>query len=207
MNRTDEMTNAVHLTEDQIDDALMGDLAAEAKSHLEGCTACAERLAEAEMPLASFKAVSTAWSERRSATLPAVVPQRAGLGSRLGARGRLAGWSAALSAGLAVAIAVPVMLHQSRGGAVESTHGSGQMVQAAPAEAVAQPEVAAVKISAKAASVRDAGADEQISQDNAMLQDVNRELNASTQSQAALGLLQAGNQPYNPLAKPLARDE
>jgi hypothetical protein len=201
------MTNAVHLTEDQIDDALMGDLAAEAKSHLQGCPACAERLAAAEMPLASFKAVSTAWSERRSATLPAVVPQRAGFGARLGTQGRMAGWSAALSAALAVAIAVPVMLHEGRGTVTEGTHGSGQMAQVAPPEAAGQPELASAKSFAKAASVRDARADEQISQDNAMLQDVNRELNASTQSQAALGLLQAGDQPYNPLAKPLARDE
>lgn len=195
------MTDALHLTEDQIDDALMGDLAAEAAAHLEGCTGCAERLAEAKMPLASFKAVSTAWSERRSATLPVVVPQRAGLG----ARGRLAGWSVALSAALAVVIGVPLMLHQDRGPAAEGPHGSGQMAQAVPAEAVGQP-TAAVASSTKA-GVREAVADEQISQDNAMLRDVNRELNASGQSPAALGLLQAGDQPYNPLAKPLARDE
>ncbi len=196
------MTNAVHLTEDQIDDALMGDLAVEAKAHLQGCAACAERLAAAEMPLASFKAVSTAWSERRSATLPAVVPQRAGLG----ARGRLAGWSVALSAALAVAIAVPVMLHEGHDAAVEGKHESSQVAQAVPTEAAGQPAVAvASSTNTKAENVR--VADEQISQDNAMLQDVNRELNASTQSPAALGLLQAGEQPYNPLAKPLARDE
>ncbi len=196
------MTEAIHLSEEQIDDALMGDLAAESAAHLEGCPACAERLAEAKMPLASFKAVSTAWSERRSATLPAVVPKRGGLG----ARGRLAGWSVALSAALAVAIAVPVMLHQGRGAAIEGTHGSGQMAQVEPAGAAGEP-AAAVASSAKAASAREAVADEQISQDNAMLQDVSRELNASGQSPATLGLLQAGDQPYNPLAKPLARDE
>ncbi len=195
------MTNAVHLTEDQLDDALIGDRAAEAREHLQGCTACAERLAAAKMPLASFKAVSTAWSERRSATMPAVVPQRA----RPGARGRLAGWSAVLSATLALAIALPVMLHQGRGPAVEGAHGSGQLTQAAQAEAPVQPD--AVAHSTQAASAPEAGADEQISQDNAMLRDVSRELNASSQSPTALGLLQAGDQPYNPLAKPLARDE
>ncbi len=200
------MTNPVHLTEDQIDDALMGDLAAEAKAHLQGCAACAERLNEAQMPLASFKAVSTAWSERRSATLPAVVPQRAGLGSRLGARSRLAGWSVALSAALAVAIAVPVMLHPGRGAADAGARGTGETAQAAPVKAAGEP-AAVVESSPRAASAREVVADEQISQDNAMLQDVNRELNASTQSQAAIGLLQAGGQPYNPLAKPLARDE
>lgn len=203
------MTEAVHLTEDQIDDALMGDLAAKAAAHLAGCSTCAERLAEARMPLASFKAVSTAWSERRSATLPAVVPQRAGLGSRLGsrlgARGRLAGWSAGLSGALALAIAVPVMLHPGRGPAAEGSHAGGQVAQVAPVGAAGQ--AAAVPSSPKTASAPEVVADEQISQDNAMLQDVSRELSASTQSPAALGLLQAGQQPYNPLAKPLARDE
>ncbi len=196
------MTEAVHLTEDQIDDALMGDLTAEAAAHLEGCSTCAERLAEAKMPLASFKAVSTAWSERRSATLPAVVPQRAGMG----ARGRLAGWSAGLSGALALAIAVPVMLHPGRGPAVEGSHAGGEVAQMAPDEAAGEAG-AAVTSSAKAGSAREAVADEQISQDNALLQDVNRELSASTRTPATLGLLQAGQQPYNPLAKPLARDE
>jgi hypothetical protein len=94
------------------------------------------------------------------------------------------------------------MLHPGRGAAVEGPHPGGQVAQVAPVEAAGQ--AGAVTSSA---SAREAVADEQISQDNAMLQDVNRELSASTQTPATLGLLQAGRQPYNPLAKPLARDE
>ena len=67
-----------HLTPDQIDDLLIGDLAATPAAHLAACTLCAERVAAARSPIASFQQVSTAWSERRSATLPIPLasPQR-----------------------------------------------------------------------------------------------------------------------------------
>jgi hypothetical protein len=67
-----------HLTADQIDDHLIGDLAPAPAAHLAACDLCAERVATAASPLADFHSVSTAWSERRSATLPIPVaaPQR-----------------------------------------------------------------------------------------------------------------------------------
>ncbi len=61
---------AGHLTDDQIDDQLIGDLAAAPAAHLAACSLCAERVATAASPLSDFQNVSTAWSERRSATLP-----------------------------------------------------------------------------------------------------------------------------------------
>jgi hypothetical protein len=65
---------ADHLTADQIDDHLIGDLAPAPAAHLAACDLCAERVAAAASPLADFHSVSTAWSERRSATLPMPVP-------------------------------------------------------------------------------------------------------------------------------------
>ena len=59
-----------HLTPDQVDDHLIGDLAPAPAAHLAACSLCAERVALARSPLSSFQQVSTAWSERRSATLP-----------------------------------------------------------------------------------------------------------------------------------------
>ena len=59
------MNTTMHLTEDQIDDVLMGDLAATTAAHLAACEACKLRVAEFEAPIASFKAVSLAWSERQ----------------------------------------------------------------------------------------------------------------------------------------------
>src|SRR5580698_6072043 len=60
----------VHLSEDQILNVLSGDVSTGVAAHLANCSICARRVAEFEAPIASFKAVTLAWSERRSATLP-----------------------------------------------------------------------------------------------------------------------------------------
>jgi hypothetical protein len=60
----------LHLSDDQIDDHLIGDLAAEPAAHLADCAHCIQRVATAAAPIASFESVTMAWSERRSATLP-----------------------------------------------------------------------------------------------------------------------------------------
>jgi len=67
-------TNDLHLTEDQLDDHLIGDLAAPAAAHLAACALCTARVAEAASPIASFQSVSLAWSERLSATAPIPSP-------------------------------------------------------------------------------------------------------------------------------------
>jgi hypothetical protein len=59
-----------HLSDSQIDDQLIGDLAAEPAAHLASCPVCIGRVAAAASPLDSFQSVTMAWSERRSATLP-----------------------------------------------------------------------------------------------------------------------------------------
>lgn len=63
-----------HLSETQIDDCIIGDLAPAAAAHLAACPLCAERAAAAADPFASFHTLSTTWSERLSAVLPAPVP-------------------------------------------------------------------------------------------------------------------------------------
>jgi hypothetical protein len=70
----DQITATDHLTPDQIDDHLIGDLAPAAAAHLAACALCADRVAAEASPIASFQQVSTAWSERRSATLPIPAP-------------------------------------------------------------------------------------------------------------------------------------
>lgn len=150
-----------HLTDDQIDDYLIGDLAADAAEHLEGCDPCLIRVAAAEAPLASFRAVSLAWSERRSATLPL----QASVDAQPSWARRLA-WGAAAVAAIAVGVALPA-----------ARHTSGQNVAvAAPAPAV-QVVAAATESS-----------DEQIAKDNQMLKAIDRELDASVESPAAFGL-------------------
>jgi len=178
------MNSTMHLTEDQIDDVLMGDVAAERAAHLAACEDCKLRVEEFETPIASFKAVSLAWSERRSATLPSklVMPVSS-------AWQRGAGWAAA--AVLLVGIGVPVARHETRGTQVVASKevslaGSGVAAQAAVATAVREsgPGVVA-PASGKSAA--------QIARDNQMLQTIDRELDASVQSPAdAFGLEATG---------------
>jgi hypothetical protein len=62
--------STLHLTEDQLDDHLIGDLAAPAAAHLAACQLCSARVAAVASPIASFQSVSLAWSERVSAAAP-----------------------------------------------------------------------------------------------------------------------------------------
>lgn len=98
-----------HLSESQLDDYLIGDLAAGPAAHLAACSLCTARVAAAEAPIAAFKTVSLAWSERRSATLPLTPqPRPARWGQRLA-------WATAMSAALLTGISIPVLRHGSHG--------------------------------------------------------------------------------------------
>ena len=173
------MNSTQHLTEDQIDDLLIGDLAAEPAAHLAGCDPCQERVAAAQAPIASFKAISLAWSERRSATMPVKLPQMESSGWQ-----RYATWAATATAVLVVALIVPMTRHESRPATVApATMAAAASVssQTTAAPVVAQPQsrtVAAVR------SVTQAPTEEQIARDNQMLQAINIELDASVQSPA-----------------------
>lgn len=62
--------NAVHLTDDQIDELLMGDGADDVRAHVTACAACRERVVEERSALALFRDASMAWGERRSTGMP-----------------------------------------------------------------------------------------------------------------------------------------
>ncbi len=64
----------MHLSETQIDDFIIGDLEPQAAAHLATCSLCTERLASASSSLSSFQTLTTTWSERLSASLPAPLP-------------------------------------------------------------------------------------------------------------------------------------
>ncbi|MES2392256.1 MAG: hypothetical protein V4555_11490 [Acidobacteriota bacterium] len=159
------MNSTMHLTDDQIDEYLMGDLSAEATAHLDACNPCLTRVAEVEQPLASFRAVSLAWSERRSATLPLqeFAPVRPRWTRRFV-------WGATAAAALVIGIVVPT-LH-----APAATETNVAVAAVAPAPVAPVVQVAHIS------------REEQIARDNQMLQAIDRELNASVESPAALGL-------------------
>ena len=183
------MSTTMHLTEDQMDDLLMGDLAAEPAAHLASCSTCKAQVEEFETSIASFKAVTLAWSERQSATLPSKLLQPVGSAWQRGAS-----WAAA-AAVLLVGIGVPLARHETRGAQVVATNGASRA------------EVAGAKQAggATATHVRESGpgapgvvavsgkSDAQIARDNQMLQAIDRELDASVQSPADdFGLAAAG---------------
>jgi hypothetical protein len=171
MNETMKIS-ATHLTQEELDSYLMGDLAAEPAAHLVGCEPCRAALAELEMPLASFRAVTLAWSERRSATMPLRDLQAAQSRAAAAWRQRFA-LSAGLAAVLAIGVAIPVLHYE-----------------ATPSDAARnQPSVqtAATTETASALS-EESPQQQQIARDNQMLRAIDQELNSSVESPAALGL-------------------
>jgi hypothetical protein len=164
-----------HLTAEQIDEALIGCLSGDAASHLRACGGCAERVDEARMPLASLKAISTAWSERRSATLPPISIETAARPLRLT-------WgAAAVTAMLGFVIAIPITQHRER--AVEATAVAPQM-----ASMSTPPMVTPVSVPEQGAVQTIIPEDEQITRDNQMLDVIDQELGAPAETSATLAM-------------------
>jgi len=171
-----------HLTPDQIDDLLIGDLAATPAAHLAACTLCAERVAAARSPIASFQQVSTAWSERRSATLPIPIP------SQRPSWQRHTAWATA-TLSMALGFAFINATHQF------SVLNTPQPAPAASAQLtpVQQPTIAPkapalTETASIAPPPRAAHSAAQVSADNQMLHNIDASLDPATDSPAALGL-------------------
>jgi hypothetical protein len=177
-----------HLTPAQIDDHLIGDLAPAPAAHLAACTLCAERVAAARSPIASFQQVSTAWSERRSATLPIPVPaQQAPVWQR-----HMAWATATLSMALGFAFINAThqfsILNTSQPAPIASTSAKSIPVQ----HPILTPKSHALTETASLApSPRPARFAAQVSADNHLLRAIDASLDPSTDSPAALGLMPA----------------
>jgi anti-sigma factor RsiW len=170
----------MHLTEDQIDELLMGSLPtdeiARMREHAAGCEACAAKLAEIEAPIASFKAVTLAWSERRSATMPVwPKPVRAGARWTVGLA-----WGALAAAALLAAV-IPVLRHEQNVRVQQAyRHAAGLPIAGQLSSAGATVTVTVTSANAQDAS---AGSEvpenpQEIASDNQMLAMVDEELNA-----------------------------
>jgi hypothetical protein len=159
----------VHLGQDQIDEALMGCLADAASGHLAACAVCQQRVTAVQQPIEDFKAVTLAWSERRSATLPTALPTR--LLESAGRQRRLA-WGMAVTALMAVMVAAPLELHYGRHA------GSNDSAELGATHAVGATGVVSGQQSTE----------EQIARDNQLLNEIDHELNSSSENPATLGL-------------------
>jgi hypothetical protein len=69
------MTNesSIHLTEEELNDLLIGESASASASHLAACPSCRAKVEEFQSGLEAFNQTALSWCEMRSVTLP--VPQ------------------------------------------------------------------------------------------------------------------------------------
>ena len=175
----------VHLSDDQILNTLSGDVSAGVAAHLANCSVCSRRVAEAEAPIASFKAMTLAWSERRSATLPLQPPAAPPL-----AWHRRAVMAATATAALLLGISVPLARHEAPSApavtvptAVAPSSTSEVATISTPALSAAMQHEAAEAPSA-VGETQAKPQDEQIARDNQMLQNIDRALDNSVESPA-----------------------
>jgi hypothetical protein len=170
----------MHLTEAQLDEAMIdpAGLESAAAAHLAACQDCTARLRDAHAPIAAFGSVSLAWSERRSATLPAQ-PAFARTAWRLPASA-----AAVCAAAMAIIVALPALHHREEATATAAASPTTQ----AQTASIAVPSLAATA-TAYTASDADASLSTdaaQVSRDNRMLRTIHQELEASADTPTAL---------------------
>jgi hypothetical protein len=182
-----------HLSDDQIDDHLIGDLAAAPAAHLAACSHCSSRVAEAAGPLTSFQNVTMAWSERRSATLPIPdLSQQRPLWQRHMA-------FATACFGFVIGIAVINTSHEVELKTAELQTAQPQSSrQVATERATTQTPV----LTETASAPREA----QITADNHMLKAIDKELSTSTDSPASLGIEPVSDRSSRPPATASVQD-
>jgi hypothetical protein len=91
-----------HLSEEALDDVLMGLGSRESEAHLVGCPECRARIEEFQGDVRFFNSASMAWSE----TKPLRFPQTERHGSGLRARVAFVSWAAVAVALLVMAVAI-----------------------------------------------------------------------------------------------------
>lgn len=101
-------SNPIHLTEDQLDEVLIGCASPETAAHLHDCEFCNGQLAEFRSTMAAFHHAASAWSEAKSNALTRDL-NRHQPAFRITAR---AAWSCASVVVLAAATALGLGLHQ-----------------------------------------------------------------------------------------------
>jgi hypothetical protein len=164
-----------HLSDNQIDDQLIGDLAAEPAAHLATCPVCTERVAAAASPLTNFQSVTMAWSERRAATLP--IPD---FTRQQPFWQRHMAWVTACSI-FAIGIALTNASHQ----AVIRT------AELQPMQQTASPSVLLTETASATVAPREA----QVFADNQLLKAIDDDLDTSADSPATLGIEPVSAQP------------
>lgn len=184
--------SSAHLSADQVDDQLIGCLAAEPAAHLATCPLCTRRVAAAADPLASFRRVTTAWSDRYSATLhvPIVSRQRP-------LWQRHIGWATAC-----LTVAVGIALTNTSQGWLAFGHAGTQPATQQTTQQDRAPQDSAQQDSAQQDPAQQGATTnphlDQVSADNQMLHDIDSELDTSAETPSAFGLQAPNDQPAAP---------
>jgi hypothetical protein len=174
----DFLPNQLHLSENQLDNILLGDAPAHILAHYESCTTCSTRGEEMLSAIHSFTAVTMEWSERRSATLP---QQPVTDGSVWGHK---LNW--ALGAGvLAIAIVVlPLVTQNSPGGSKTASADAAQASAPKQAGTKTMARNAAFPLAPMVLPNARLVQTSQVARDNQMLKAIDEELDASVASPA-----------------------
>jgi hypothetical protein len=108
---TSPILTATHLSEDDLDDFLLGLASSDAAGHVAACPACRQRIATFESQMAVFNQASRDWSEARSNTISRdLAAHRPSLRLTPAAM-----WYSTAAAVLAVALTVTTNLHRDAG--------------------------------------------------------------------------------------------
>ncbi|MDR3724123.1 MAG: hypothetical protein P4K83_06505 [Terracidiphilus sp.] len=158
---------SVHLSEEALNDILIGIGSEQSERHLAQCPECRARVEEFNSGIALLDATSMAWSRQRAAQMPDP-PPHTGAG-----RFPLATMGWATAAVLLIAIVAPVWRH----------HLNQSKIGYATQPAIQTPEVTHAEDS-----------EAQIAQDNALMRDVDAAINASEAS--PLGGYTRPERPY-----------
>lgn len=183
-----------HITDDQIDDLLIGDLAPQPTAHLATCDLCNARVAHASETLSSFHNVTLAWSERRSSTLP--LPKRT---PEIPLLQRQISWIATtfvLFLGLALLNTTHQLSLRSTGlNSVQGQSDAPETPTATNVQAISPPDVpsqqafqASAEPAANPVVAPSSARPSQIYADNQILEAVDSELDASVYTPSSFGI-------------------
>ncbi len=139
-----------HLSDEELDDVLIGAGSPEAEAHLAECAACADRTAAFSAAMASFNQATLAWSEATSHTLTRDLT--AGVAETAGAR------FGAIAAGVCGLAVVGAVLGAGVGAGLPGSRQSGDV----PASVAGQTEMG--------------DRDREIAGDNVILEDIDAAL-------------------------------
>ncbi|RXH55907.1 hypothetical protein [Granulicella sibirica] len=97
-----------HLSEDDLNDVLLGLSTPASDLHLASCIECSEQLAEFRSTIGAFNKASLAWSEARSNSMPLEIPRRK---FSFGGFGSLGSLAVSATFAFVVALALTLGIH------------------------------------------------------------------------------------------------